>query len=87
MQVGSSPALAAKKVLKKFLKLVIICRGFKMEEINGWKLKEGSNKTYTKNGITAVIFEDKICFGRNGAKISEYEIKTFDEAVKILKTK
>ena len=43
-----------------------------MEEINGWKLKEGSNKTYTKNGITAVIFEDKICFGRNGAKISGY---------------
>lgn len=29
-----------------------------MEEINGWKLKKGSNKTYTKNGITAVIFED-----------------------------
>ena len=58
-----------------------------MKEINGWKLKEDSNKTYTKNGITAVIFEDKICFGRNGAKILEYEIKTFEEAVEILKTK
>ena len=58
-----------------------------MEEINGWKLKEGSNKTYTKNGITAVIFEDKICFGRNGATITVCEIKTFEEAVEILKAK
>ena len=73
--------------MKYFFLSVIIYRGFKMKEINGWKLKEGSNKTYTKNGITAVIFEDKICFGRNGAKISEYEIKTFEEAVEILKTK
>lgn len=56
-----------------------------MEEINGWKLKEGSNKTYTKNGITAVIFEDKICFGRSGATITACEIKTFEEAIEILK--
>ena len=44
------------------------------------------NKTY-KNGITAVIFQDKICFGRNGAMICEYEIKTFSDAVEILKKK
>ena len=48
-----------------------------MEEINGWKLKENSKKTYIKNGITAVIFQDKICFGRNGAMICEYEIKIY----------
>ena len=58
-----------------------------MEEINGWKLKENSKKTYIKNGITAVIFQDKICFGRNGAMICEYEIKTFSDAVEILKKK
>ena len=58
-----------------------------MEEINGWKLKENSKKTYIKNGITAVIFQDKIYFGRNGATICEYEIKTFSDAVEILKKK
>lgn len=26
-----------------------------MEEINGWKLKENSKKTYIKNGITAAV--------------------------------
>lgn len=58
-----------------------------MEEINGWKLKENSKKTYIKNGITAAIFQDKICFGRKGAMICEYEIKTFSDAVEILKKK
>ena len=58
-----------------------------MEEVNGWKLKENSKKTYIKNGITAVIFQDKIRFGRNGAMICEYEIKTFSDAIEILKKK